>query len=119
MTALRVFVGLSMAFAHGLGKIPPSAGFISGIRDMRFPLPEVFAWLATGAEFLGGLFLALGLLTRPSAFLVATTMAVAAFLRHGPDPYTKKELALLYLVISLVFMFRGAGRWSLDRFLSR
>ena len=27
--ALRMFVGLSMAFGHGLGKVPPSEGFVN------------------------------------------------------------------------------------------
>ena len=117
LTALRVFAGLALAFGHGMGKLPPSDGFVSGVAEMGFPMPEVFAWLASLAEFGGGLCLAIGLFTRPSAFFVAFTMAVAGLVRHAPDPFQKKELALMYLFVALVFMAIGGGRLAADRFL--
>lgn len=118
MTALRVFTGLSMAFAHGLKKLPPPQGLIDGVGAMGFPAPELFAWSAALAEFVGGLLLAAGLLTRPAALSVAFTMLVAAFGAHAADPFQKKELALLYLFVSLIFVVRGAGKWSIDRRLA-
>jgi putative oxidoreductase len=51
LTILRVFTGLSMAFAHGLGKIPPSERFVEGTANMGFPMPEFFAWAAGLSEF--------------------------------------------------------------------
>lgn len=117
MTALRVFAGLSMAFGHGMGKVPPSEKFVEGVTELGFPMPEAFAWAAGVSEFAGGIFLALGLFTRPAAFFVASTMFVAGFLRHAQDPFKAKELALLYFVVALVFVARGAGKWSADRVL--
>ena len=112
---LRLGFGLTMAFAHGLGKIPPSAGFVEGTAAMGFPLPALFAWAAALSEFVGGLLIAVGLATRPAAVLLATTMAVAAFVRHGADPFADKEMALLYLFASLALAAAGAGRYALDR----
>lgn len=117
MTALRVVVGLLMAFLHGMGKIPPGEQLIGGVAGLGFPAPELFAWLAGLAELVGGIFLAVGFLTRPAAFMVAFTMLVAAFGRHAADPVNVKELALLYLFVALIFVARGAGRWSVDRFI--
>jgi putative oxidoreductase len=114
MTALRVFAGASLSLAHGLGKLPPSPRFVATVDRLGFPEPELFAWAAGLSETVGGALLALGLLTRPSALFVAITMAVAAFGLHGPDPFADKEHALLFAVIALVFLVRGAGRWSLD-----
>ncbi|MBL7543027.1 MAG: DoxX family protein [Bdellovibrionaceae bacterium] len=114
VAVLRVFVGLTMAFSHGLGKVPPPEQLIGGLESMGFPMPVFFAWCAGLAEFAGGLLLALGLLTRPSALFMAITMAVAAFVAHAADPFQKKEMALLYLFISLFFFIYGAGKWSLD-----
>ena len=119
MTALRIFVGLSLAFAHGLGKVPPSEGFIGGVTELGFPNPVFFAWAAGIAELVGGLFLAIGLLTRPSALLAAFTLGVAAFGRHAADPFKVKELAILYFVVFLVFAARGSGRLSVDRLINR
>ncbi|MGB3541631.1 DoxX family protein [Rubrivirga sp.] len=116
---LRVGIGLPMAFGHGLGKIPPSEGFIGATGDMGFPIPIVFAWAAALSEFLGGLLIALGLLTRPAALMLAITMAVAAFVRHAADPFSTKELALVYLAASLALLATGAGRYAIDRALRR
>ena len=36
---------------------------------------------------------------------------------HGADPFQKKELALLYLLMSAVIFLLGPGRFSLDTFV--
>jgi putative oxidoreductase len=112
----RVFAGLAMSLAHGKGKFPPSEKFVSGVAEMGFPAPELFAWMASSAEFLGGLGLAFGFLTRLSSFGIFSTMCVAAFVRHAADPFNNKELSLLYLSIAVAFMVLGGGRYSIDRF---
>lgn len=119
MTALRVFAGLAMAFAHGWMKVPPPEMFVGGVAALGFPAPALFAWMAALAEFAGGLLLAAGFLTRPAALSVAVTMAVAAFGAHAADPFARKEMALLYLFVALIFVFRGAGRLSVDRLIAR
>lgn len=113
---LRGVAGLSLAFAHGYGKLAAERfqGFTGGVEKLGFPAPSFFAGAAVFAELVGGILLAVGLLTRPAAFLIACTMAVAAFLRHAPDPFNVKELAFLYLAISLCYLLRGAGRLSAD-----
>ena len=116
---LRVGVGLAMAFAHGLGKIPVSEGFVGATAALGFPFPVLFAWAAALSEFLGGLLLAVGLVTRPAAFFLACTMATAFFVQHGADPFGDKELAFVYLVASLALLAAGPGRYSVDRSLQR
>lgn len=119
LTILRLFIGLTMAFSHGLGKLPPSEMLISGVAALGFPSPEFFAWSAGLAEFAGGILLAIGLLTRPAAAFVVITMAVAAFGAHAADPFAKKEMALLFLFSSLFFVLHGAGRWSVDHLITK
>lgn len=111
---LRVFGGVALALAHGLGKLPPRAGFVAGVEEMGFPAPVLFAWLAGLAEFGGGLLVAIGLLTRPAALFILFTMLVAAFVRGAGDPFTDIEKALLFGAIALFLVFAGAGRYSLD-----
>ncbi len=115
----RLMFGLIMAFAHGMGKVPPSQGLFDGVTAMGLPLPGFMAWAAGLAEFAGGLLIAVGLFTRPAALLWIVTMLVAAFVAHGADPFQKKELALLYLSFSVVLMGLGGGKFSLDNLLSK
>jgi putative oxidoreductase len=111
---LRLGTGVALAAAHGLGKMPPKEKFIEGVGSIGFPAPEVFAWLAGLSELVGGVLIAVGLLTRPAAFFVAFTMGVAFFLQHGADPFEKKEKAMLFGLVALMLIFTGAGRFSID-----
>jgi putative oxidoreductase len=70
--------------------------------------------LAVFAEFLCSILLALGLGTRFAALVLSITMAVAAFIQHANDPFARKEMALLYLLIFLTLLVFGPGRYSLD-----
>lgn len=115
----RLFLGIAMAWAHGLGKLPPADRMIEGVTAMGFPLPIVFAWAAALSEFIGGVLIALGLFTRYSAFFLAITMAVAGFIVHGADPFGTKELAFFYLAGSTLLVFTGAGSFSLDRIIRK
>src|SRR5687767_2865037 len=73
----RLTFGVLMALGHGLGKIYADDKFglpdrfVEGVEKMNFPAPTAFAWAAALTEFLGGLLLAAGLLTRPAALLLA------------------------------------------------
>lgn len=109
---LRVFAGLALAFGHGLGKVPPSEGFMGMVGNMG--LPPFFAWFSAIAEFGGGILLAIGLLTRPAALLIVLNMVTAIFLAHGGQGFSEREKALLFAFIALQFLFSGAGKYSVD-----
>jgi putative oxidoreductase len=74
-------------------------------------------------EFFGGLLFLFGLFTRPVAFILSGTMAVAYFMAHAPGGFwpilNKGELAVLYCFVFLFFSVAGGGEWSLDRLLRR
>lgn len=115
----RLCIGLAMAFAHGLGKMPPGEQLIGGVTAMGFPLPVVFAWAAALSEFVGALCLAAGLFTRIAAAFLGFTMAVAAFMVHSADAFDVKEKAFLYFAACVMLLFTGAGRFSLDRMIRK
>jgi putative oxidoreductase len=119
LLVLRLFAGTALAFAHGIGKLPPSERFLAVVADMGFPMPVVFAWAAGLAEFAGGLLLAIGLLTRPAAAVILVTMGVAAFVRQAGDPFTEREAALLYGSVAVLYLIAGPGRLSLDALLGQ
>jgi putative oxidoreductase len=119
LLSLRLGAGLIMAFAHGMGKLPPAEGFIGFVGSLGFPAPVAFAWVAALSEFIGALFISLGLATRLSSLTVAGTMAVAAFMAHGADPFAKQEKAILYLIICLAIFFTGPGKYSVDALIDK
>jgi putative oxidoreductase len=114
LTFLRL-AGIGLAY-HGWQKVfgGNMAGLASGVEKIGFPVPVAFAWAAALSELLGGALVAVGLFTRAAAGFAAFTMFVAAFLAHAADPFEKREMALLYLVIMLCVACLGAGKWSVD-----
>jgi putative oxidoreductase len=117
LALLRIFTGIALAFAHGIGKVPPSEQLVGGVEKLGFPIPTLFAWAAGLSEFAGGILLALGLFTRLSGFFIAFTMFVAAFGVHLNDPFLTKEKALMYMFTGLCFMAAGSGNWGVDAFI--
>ena len=114
LVILRVFIGGAL-LTHGWGKMFGGlGGFIDGVAKMGFPAPTVLGFLAAFAESIGAILLAVGLLTRPAAFLIAATMAGAALKVHGGQGFGEQEMAWLYFVPALFFLLKGAGKWSLD-----
>ena len=119
LAILRIVVGVAIAFEHGLAKLPPSTGFVKIVAALGVPAPELFAWAAGMSEFIGGLLLAVGLMTRPAATALAITMAVAIFGHHSGDTFQQRELAMLYGAVALAFATMGSGRFGLDRVVNR
>lgn len=119
LLVLRLTAGLALALNHGLGKLPPSDGFIQGVAGMGLPLPLLFAWAAALSESLGGLLLAAGLATRPAAAAILGTMTTAVLVAHAGDPIAKREPALLFGAVALLFLLTGPGRYALDTLLAK
>jgi len=89
----------------------------------KLGLPAGLALVAGLIEFGGGLMLALGLLTRPVAALVAGMMAVAVLGVHlGNGLFWTSggfEYPLMWGIVALAFAIRGGGRFSLDALIGR
>jgi putative oxidoreductase len=111
-------------FIHDDG-IYLSDQFLGGIKAMSLPAPLVFAWLSTGTEFIGGILIAIGLLTRPAALALLINMSVAAFIAMQKMPFfdpkspLSKEFPLLFWMFFLLVLLIGGGRFAIDSFLRR
>ena len=115
---LRVVVSFFI-LTHGWGKL---SGFSEKADFFPDPLglgSTLSLGLATFAEFFCALLLLTGLLTRFASLSLLITMLVAGLIFHFPDPFVKKELALLYAVVFLYFTVVGGNRYSVDECLRR
>ncbi len=74
-------------------------------------------------ELVGGILLVIGLFTRPVAFILSGTMAVAYFYAHFPKGFfpllNGGELAALYSFVFLFVAAAGGGAWSVDELRTR
>ena len=75
--------------------------------------------LAVFAELVCSALLILGLLTRLAAIPLIITMLVVVFIVHSADDFEKQELGGLYLAIYIVLIIVGAGKFSVDRLISK
>ncbi len=75
--------------------------------------------LVAFAEGICSVLVALGFAVRLSAIPPMIAMLVAGFVTHGSDPFSSKELSLLYATVFLVIAITGAGKISFDRLLEK
>ena len=115
--------------AHGSQKVlatfggPGFKAFTSGNTPFSFMRPTWF-WLGAAAfsEFLGGILIAIGFLTRAGAFFIACTMLTAIVGVHWPNFFAGNRgfeypLALFAMAVSL--LISGGGVLSVDQALNR
>ncbi len=119
LLALRIYGGLYMLLGHGLPKISRLSADPIQFADPLGLGPALSLYFAVFAEVVCALFVTLGLLTRWASIPLAATMAVAAFIVHAADPWSRKELAISYLCVYVALYFLGGGRFGLDPYLRR
>jgi putative oxidoreductase len=123
LLVLRVVIGV-LFFAHGTQKvfawfggygIDGTAGFMEslGLRPGR-----LHAWVSGLGETIGGLLLALGLLTPAGSAMAIAVMTTAIITVHGTKGFFNTEggyefnLTLIAAAFALAGL--GPGKWSLD-----
>src|SRR5687767_5229273 len=114
LLVLRVAIAALM-LAHGIPKLQMllsggSATF-PGIFGMA---PALSLTLAVFAEVLCSLFILFGLGTRLAAIPLIITMLVAVLVVHANDPFARQELGIHYLLLYVVLLFAGSGKYSAD-----
>jgi len=80
--------------------------------------PLSLAGIAGILELVGGVFILLGLFTRPAAFILSGEMAVAYWHAHAPrgawPVLNQGAPAFIFCFLFLYLSAAGAGPWSLD-----
>ena len=114
LSILRIITAL-LFMQHGLMKLFHFPAPQPGVPD---PLPAILvaaAWI----EVVGGVLLAIGLFTRPVAFILSGFMAFAYFLAHFPHSFFPAknygEPAVLFCFVFLYIAAAGPGPWAVRR----
>ena len=109
-----------MMLSHGLPKLQKlTSGAPVEFASVLGMSPELSLGLAVFAEVFCSILLIIGLATRLATIPLIITMLVAVLSIHADDPFGKKEPALHYLLVYLVILLAGPGRYSLDHLISR
>jgi putative oxidoreductase len=111
---LRVSAGGFM-LTHGIPKFLKLIEGNTQFADLFGLGSTISLILAVFAEFLCSVLLIFGIGTRLSVIPLIATMSIAAFQIHGNDPFQRKELALLYLVIFVTILVFGGGKFEAGR----
>lgn len=126
--ALTRFVAGAFLVPHGMWKL---FGITGGTKERMIDFfsriglepASLLVHLVGTVEFLGGILIALGLLTRPAAALATVTTATAALYFHLPLGFYVEpggvEFSGLWAIVLLMIAVRGGGRISVDRWLGR
>ncbi|MCK9337251.1 MAG: DoxX family protein [Arcobacteraceae bacterium] len=116
---LRLGVGVLMLF-HGVHKI---INGIDGIKNITINagLPEFVAYGVYIGEVVMPILIILGIYARIASLVVSFNMAIAIFLAYGSSLLALGktgapvyELALLYLIMSLVIFLQGSGKYAIN-----
>ena len=112
---VRLLAG-GMMLTHGIPKI--SRFFGEGPVKFADPFglgPEISLGLAIFAEVGCSFLVMIGFKTRWATIPLMITMLVAIFYAHAADPFSKKELPLLFFALFVSILISGGGRYSVDR----
>lgn len=132
LALLLIRVALAWVFIyHGSQKVFGAFGGhgIEGLAQMlekqQLPLlpPIVWAWMAALGEFLGGVFIGVGLLSRLASIPLIVTMLVAIATVHGKNGFGSQgggyEYNIVLLAMAGAILLAGPGLLSIDAFLFR
>jgi putative oxidoreductase len=114
-TVLRVVAGAFLTI-HGSQKITNPFGAAEMVEGLGFYPGALWSLLLACTEFFGGIFIAIGLLTRPAAFAGLFVLLVTVWFHWVTmgQGFSGAEKSLLWAAILLFFVIRGGNRHSVD-----
>ena len=118
--AIRIIVGLLMAY-HGLeifdAKLMNDYSMWDQFKGV--PSPLVIVYIGKALELVTGMFFVLGIFTRISAVLITINMLVICFFIGNGKFWYEDQHPFLFALISLLFFFKGSGKWAIDNKLGK
>ncbi|KAA2241829.1 DoxX family protein [Chitinophaga agrisoli] len=116
LALMRIITGLLMVY-HGWEVFDKAKmdEYAKWLTDLHFPAPAFMAYLGKSTEWVSGILLTLGLLTRLAVIPLAIAMTVVCFGMGNGRILTQDQHPFLFVLLAGVFFFTGPGKWSLDQ----
>jgi len=113
----RLFIGVRLLYGVLDNILSPARmqEFATFLKAHYFPYPLVAAQVSVYAQALAGLLIILGFKVRWAAVLMVINFLVAIIMVHRGQTFEEMTPALAMLFAAVLFLFIGAGRYSIDR----
>ena len=121
LAIVRVTVGIMMVH-NGFDKLADIESFANAyVAYLGLPFPIFLSYIAAYTELIGAPLVAFGLLTRPAALGLFSTMCVAMYhhIKVAGLSLPYLELSAIYASIFLFFTINGAGLFSIDALITQ
>jgi putative oxidoreductase len=114
---IRIIIGALLIY-HGQEVF--NAALMKGYAEwetFKGPSATFLVYLGKSSEFIAGILLFLGLLTRLGALIAIGTLSyITFFIGHGKFWYEDQH-PFLFVLFGCLFLFTGPGAWSLDKLI--
>jgi len=126
LLAVRLYWGWQL-IQSGWGKLHNLPKVTEFFTSLNLPMPAQMAVFISCVEFFGGIFLAIGLLSRLTALVLTVNMIMAYVtadtealrsIFSDPDKFYAAA-PYVFLIASLIILIFGPGKLSLDTILER
>lgn len=119
-TLLRVVCGFALA-VHGFPKIMNPFGTVGMVEGLGFYPGVIWSPLLATTEFLGGILLLVGFLTRPAALATTIVLLVTVWFHWVVlgEGYSGAEKSILWAAMTFFFVVRGGNVHSVDARIGR
>jgi putative oxidoreductase len=114
---IRIVIGLLLIY-HGVEIFSPETMNSYLEWDMfKGPYGKSMVYAGKTTEFIVGVLLSLGLLTRVSALLMIGNFTYITFFVGQGRFWYEDQHPFMFALFGILFLFTGPGAWSLDRII--
>lgn len=117
---MRLAAGVVFA-VHGLPKIQDPLRNAGMVESLGFVPGALWSPLLAGTEFVGGILLAIGFLTRPAAVGATVVLLVTVYFHWvvQGQGFAGAEKPVLWAAMTFFFAIHGGGFFSVDRMMRK
>ena len=114
IAVIRIVVGLLLIY-HGIEIFSPETmdGYLQW-EMFKVPYGKLMVYMGKGSEFVTGILLFLGLLTRVSALVMIGNFSYITFFVGEGRFWYQEQHPFMFALFGILFLFTGPGAWSVD-----